>query len=171
MKIDLGHFLLRDWRRGDEEALVRHANNPKIVANLRDRFPHPYTLADAHWWISRCSAEDPIANFAIVVDNGPAGSIGLLPQEDIERRSVEIGYWLAELHWGRGIVTDAVRAVSEYTFANFDVCRIFATVFDSNLASTRVLEKAGYTCEGRLRKAATKDGQTLDLLMYALVKE
>src|SRR5437868_1751743 len=171
MEIDLGHFLIRDWRHGDEETLARHANNPKIWRNVRDRFPHPYTLDDAKWWIEHASSENPMTSFAIVVDGEAAGGIGFFLQEDIFRRSVEIGYWLGEAFWGRGIVTDAVRAMSEYIFANFDVCRIYAGVFEWNPGSMRVLEKAGYVLEGRMRKAATKDGQTIDEFIYALVRE
>jgi RimJ/RimL family protein N-acetyltransferase len=171
VEILLGHLLLREWRRGDEAWLVRHANNPKVAQNLRDRFPHPYTLDDANRWIAHASAEDPVTNFAIVADGEAVGGIGVLRQQDVDRRSVEIGYWLGEAYWGRGFATDAVCAVTEYAFANFDICRIYATVFESNPASVRVLEKAGYTCEGRLRNAVTKDGRTMDSLLYALVKE
>jgi len=171
MEIDLGHFLIRDWRHGDEDGLVRHANNPKIWRNVRDRFPYPYTLDDATWWINHANSEVPMTSFAIVVDGEAAGGIGFMMQEDIFRRSVEIGYWLGEAFWGRGIVTNAVRAMSEYIFANFDICRIYAGVFEWNLASMRVLEKAGFALEGRMRKAATKDGQTIDEFIYALVRE
>ena len=171
MEIDLGRFLIREWRRGDEEALARHANNPNVARNMRDRFPHPYTSADAQWWIAHASAQSPSTDFAIVVDGEAAGGIGFILQEDVARRSVEIGYWLGEAYWGRGIATDAVRALSEHIFANFDICRIYSTVFELNPASIRVLEKAGYAYEGRQRKAVTKNGETLDVLMYALIKD
>lgn len=171
MEIDLGHFLIREWRRGDEEALIRHANNPNVARNMRDRFPHPYTSADAQWWIAHASAQSPSTDFAIVVDGEAAGGIGFILQEDVARRSVEIGYWLGEAYWGRGIATDAVRALSEHIFANLDICRIYSTVFELNPASIRVLEKAGYEYEGRQRKAVTKNGETLDALMYALIKD
>jgi [ribosomal protein S5]-alanine N-acetyltransferase len=171
MEIDLGHFMIREWRHGDEESLARHANNPKIFRNVRDRFPHPYTLEDARWWIEHNGSADPLTSFAIVVDGEAAGGIGFFLQEDILRRSVEIGYWLGEPFWGRGIVTDAVRAMSEHIFANFDVCRIFACVFEWNPGSMRVLEKAGFVFEGRMRKAVTKLGQTIDDFVYALVRE
>ena len=128
MEIDLGRFLVREWRRGDEDALVRHANNPNVARNMRDRFPHPYTSADAQWWIAHASAQSPSTDFAIVVDGEAAGGIGFILQEDVARRSVEIGYWLGEAYWGRGIATDAVRALSEHIFANFDICRIYSTV-------------------------------------------
>jgi len=171
VEIDLVRFLIREWRRGDEEALARHANNPNVARNMRDRFPHPYTSADAQWWIAHASAQSPSTDFAIVVDGEAAGGIGFILQEDVARRSVEIGYWLGEAYWGRGIATDAVRALSEHIFANFDICRIYSTVFELNPASIRVLEKAGYAYEGRQRKAVTKNGETLDVLMYALIKD
>ena len=171
MEINLGNGLIREWRHGDEESLVRHANNPKVAQNLRDRFPHPYTLADATWWIGHASSESPMTNFAIIANDEAVGGVGLVRQQDVERRSLEIGYWLGEAYWSRGIATEAVRAMTEYAFANFDVCRIYATVFESNPASIRVLEKAGFVCEGRLRRSVTKNGQTVDSLMYALVNE
>ena len=170
MELSLGHFSLRDWRRGDEQSLVRHANNRKIWRNLRDLFPHPYTMADAEGWIARASAETPCANFAIVVDGAAVGGIGLVLKDDVFRRSAEIGYWLGEEFWGRGIVSEAVRAVTEYAFSNFDICRIYAGVFEWNPASMRVLEKAGYEFEGRMKKSVTKDGQTIDELIYAIVR-
>ena len=171
MEIDLGLALIRKWRDGDEESLVRHANNPAVARNLRDRFPHPYTLDDAKVWVAHASAENPITDFAIVVDGEAAGGIGVVLQDDVARRSAEIGFWLGEAYWGRGIVTAAVRATCRHIFAAFDVCRIYASVFERNPASMRVLEKTGFACEGRQRQAVTKDGQTFDALMYALVKQ
>lgn len=170
MELNLGHFKIRNWRRGDEQSLVRHANNRKIWRNVRDLFPHPYTMADAEKWIALASSEKSNTNFAIEVDGAAAGSIGLVLKDDIFRRSAEIGYWLGEEFWGRGIVTEAVRAVTEYGFANFDICRIYAGVFEWNPASMRVLEKAGYELEGRMKKSATKDGQIIDELIYAIIR-
>ncbi len=171
MEIPLTAALIREWRSGDEGSLARHANNPKISRNLRDRFPYPYTLDDATRWIAVATAENPTTDFAIVVDRDAVGGIGFQMQEDVARRSVEIGYWLGQAYWGRGIATEAVRAMTEEIFARFDVCRIFSNVFETNVASIRVLEKAGFVYEGRQRKAVTKDGQTMDALMYALVRE
>jgi RimJ/RimL family protein N-acetyltransferase len=169
MEIELSRSKLRPWRPGDEESLVRHANNRKIWLNVRDRFPNPYTLADAEWWIQTGSAEAG-TNFAIEVGGEAVGSIGLISKDDVYRRSAEIGYWLGEDFWGRGIVTEAVRAVTDYAFATLDVCRVYAGVFEWNPASMRVLEKAGYQLEARLRKGITKDGQCLDELVYATVR-
>lgn len=171
LKIKLDRILLRDWRPGDEEALARHANNRKIWINLRDRFPHPYTLADAKKWIRQTSAEVPQDQFAIVIDREAVGGIGLEIRTDVFRRSAEIGYWLGESFWGRGIATAALRAVTDYAFKTFDLCRIDAGIFEWNPASIRVLEKAGYLCEARLKKSVTKEGQTIDQLLYARVRE
>jgi [ribosomal protein S5]-alanine N-acetyltransferase len=171
VEIALTAALIREWRSGDEGSLARHANNPKISRNLRDRFPYPYTLDDATRWIAVATAENPTTDFAIVVDRDAVGGIGFQMQEDVARRSVEIGYWLGQAYWGRGIATEAVRVMTEEIFARFDVCRIFSNVFETNAASIRVLEKAGFVYEGRQRKAVTKDGQTMDALMYALVSE
>ena len=162
---------LRPWRRGDEVSLVRHANNRNVWITLGDRFPFPYTPGDAKEWIEAVTSQDPTVHFAIVVDGEAAGGIGLELQQDIFKRSAVIGFWLGEAHWGRGIATAALRALTAHAFASFDLCRLQAYVFERNAASARVLEKAGYLWEARLRKAATKDGQTFDVLVYAMVRE
>ncbi|TAK06363.1 MAG: N-acetyltransferase [Candidatus Manganitrophaceae bacterium] len=160
--------MLREWLPGDEASLALHANNRNIWINLRDRFPHPYTRADARRWIRLASVITPQTQFAMVVDGAAVGGIGFDIRRDVFRRSAEIGYWLGEPFWGRGITTEAVRAVTEYAFKNFDLCRIEAGVFEWNLASMRVLEKAGFECEARLKKSVTKDGITVDQLIYAM---
>jgi ribosomal-protein-alanine N-acetyltransferase len=171
MELKLSKSVLREWKPGDEQSLVRNANSRRLWRNLRDAFPHPYTLADAEHWINIANPTTPIRNFAIVVDGAAVGGIGLVLKDDVFRRSAEIGYWLGEQFWGRGIVTEAVRAVTDYAFATFDLCRVYAGVFEWNLASTRVLEKAGYEFECRMKKSVTKDGQTIDELIYAMVRE
>lgn len=171
MKLDLSTCTIRSWEWSDRNAIVRHANNRNVWLNLRDRFPHPYTLADARNWLDMVVGAKPETNFAIVVDGEIAGGIGYTIQPDVGHRSAEIGYWLGEDYWGRGIVTEALIAVTEHAFANNDLCRLYAHVFEWNPASARVLEKAGYTFEGRLRKSVTKNGQTIDQLMYAMVRE
>src|SRR5262245_48755961 len=170
MELVLTRSTLREWRPGDEESLVRHANNRQIWRNLRDAFPHPYTTADAKRWIQTANPTSQVTNFAIVVDGAAVGAIGLMLRDDVFRRSAEIGYWLGEEFWSRGIVTEAVLAVTDYAFANFDICRIYAGVFEGNPASARVLEKVGYKFEGRMSKSVTKDGETIDELIYATVR-
>lgn len=161
---------LRHWKQGDEHSLVRHASNRRVSRNLRDEFPSPYTLADARWWIQHAATLKPGLALAIVVEGQAVGGIGLILRDDIYRRSAEIGYWLGEEFWGRGIMTEAVQTVTEYAFAHYDLCRIYAGVFEFNSGSMRVLEKAGYQFEARHRKAVTKDGQTFDELIYACVR-
>jgi RimJ/RimL family protein N-acetyltransferase len=170
MELQLTRSKIRDWRPGDEAGLVRHANNRKIWRNVRDAFPNPYTFEDAEDWISSASSATPATSFAIEVEGEAVGGIGFILGADIHRRSAEIGYWLGEGFWGRGIVGEAVQAMTEYAFANYDLARIWAGVFEWNPASIRVLEKAGYEFEARLKKAVTKEGQTTDELIYALVR-
>ena len=161
---------LREWRAADAESLVRHANDPLVACNLRDRFPHPYTEADAERWLSRTLAAHPVTDLAIEVEGAAVGAIGLMPQGDVFRRTAEIGYWLGRAYWGRGLATDALRAATEWAFDCFDLCRLEAGVFDSNPASRRVLEKAGYSCESVRRKAVTKDGRTMDEHVYVVLR-
>ncbi|SHI43025.1 Protein N-acetyltransferase, RimJ/RimL family [Hymenobacter daecheongensis DSM 21074] len=162
---------LRPWLATDAPGLAAHANDRGVWLNLRDVFPHPYTLADAQQYISFATRpKSPDIHLAFEVDGAAVGSISILFQTDVHHRSAEIGYWLGRAYWGRGIATAAVRALSDYTFAHFDVCRLYASIFARNAGSARVLEKAGYALEGRLRQSITKDGETLDALLFALLK-
>ena len=169
MKIELGNWAIRSLRRQDVAALVKYANNRNVSIQLRDRFPFPYTERHANAWLDRVLREEPEVNFAIASPEELIGGIGLTIQKDIYRRSAEIGYWLGEPHWGKGIASLAVRALTAWAFMEFDLVRIFATVFESNTASARLLEKAGYRCEGRLRQSVTKEGRTMDSLLFAAV--
>lgn len=160
---------LRAWRAGDAEALAAHANNFNVARQLRDRFPHPYTLADAKAFIRSCDGVRPALSFAIVVDGGAAGGIGISPGADVERFSAEIGYWLGEPFWGRGIVVEALQLMSAYAFERCRLLRLFALPFADNRRSTRALEKAGYTREATLQSSAVKAGLVRDQALYALV--
>ena len=171
MEIEIGEYRMRPWRVGDEESLARYANNRNVSINLRDSFPHPYTVEDAAAWVQLQKDRNPVQNFAIATADEAIGGIGIKLQEDVHRGSAEIGYWLGEPFWGRGIATRALRALTEYAFANFGLVRLYATVFEWNPASARVLEKAGFTCEARLRKSVIKNGQVIDEFLYALVRE
>jgi [ribosomal protein S5]-alanine N-acetyltransferase len=170
MHIALSLCTLRPWRRGDETELVQEANNPRVARNLRDLFPQPYTRQDAGEWIARATRESPVLNFAIEVQGHIAGGIGLLPASDVNRVSAEIGYWLGEAWWGRGIATDAVRGLTRHAFEAFPLNRLFATPFAPNVASCRVLEKAGYRLEGRMIGCAIKEGEIVDQLLYAVTR-
>ena len=169
MRIDIGKWQVRSYRVDDAPSLARHANNRNISRNMRDTFPFPYTLTDANDWISLVMQQSPEANFAIASADEVIGGIGLIFRDDIHRRSAEIGYWLGEPFWGQGIATAALRAVTDYAFANHDLARLEAYVFEWNPASTRVLEKVGYVLEGKLRQSITKDGQTIDGFLFARV--
>ncbi|MEI7906191.1 MAG: GNAT family N-acetyltransferase [Bacteroidota bacterium] len=170
MELPLQKSLLRPWRTGDETSLEKHANNRKIWRNVRDHFPNPYTRGDAMRWILHASSALSENVFAICVDGNAVGSIGLVAKDDVYRKSMEIGYWLGEEFWGRGIMTEAVGAVSQYGFDRFDIVRLYADVFEWNNASMRVLEKNGYVFEARLKKAVIKDGMITDALIYAKLK-
>ncbi len=170
MQIEIGQWQIRSYRPADAEALARAANNRRIWRNLNDSFPHPYTLTDARQWLSLTAQEEPEQNFALASSTEAIGGIGLKLRGDVYRRSAEIGYWLGEPYWGRGIATAALRALTNFAFDQFDLVRIEAGVFEWNPASCRVLEKAGYVQEARLRKAVVKDGQVIDRFLYAKLR-
>jgi [ribosomal protein S5]-alanine N-acetyltransferase len=166
--INAAPLILRPWKFSDTNALVRHANNPKVSANLRNRFPYPYTPAHAQAWLARCAGvTDRPHDFAIEFEAEAIGGIGLEFLSDVHRMTAEIGYWLGESMWGRGFATTAVKAVTSYAFAAFELYRLQAMVFEWNLASARVLEKAGYSFEGRFRNYVVKDDRVGDALIYA----
>jgi ribosomal-protein-alanine N-acetyltransferase len=160
---------LRPWRFSDAAALAQFANDRAIWQNLRDTFPHPYTREDAEFFLSLVADDRRDLYLAIELDGVAVGSIGVHFKADVRQRSAEVGYWLGREQWGKGLATAATKAVSEYVLARFDVCRLYAVVFETNTASARVLEKAGYELEARLKRSITKAGQTLDSLLYALV--
>lgn len=172
MILELPAFTLRPWAAVDVDALVKNANDRRVWANLRDRFPHPYTREDAEGWIAHCAANArPGEGLAIVVAGEAAGGIGLERLDDVHRRTAELGYWLGASYWGRGLATEAVIALTQYGFEQLGLERIQAGVFDWNGASARVLEKAGYAFEGRMRRHVVKDGRVGDVLLYARVRE
>jgi len=171
MQIKIGQWQVRSFRPDDAEALARNANNRNVSRNMRDTFPHPYELSNAHGWIGFASNQSPELNFAIATASEMIGGIGLTLQSDVNRRSAEIGYWLGEPHWGQGIATTALKAMTDWAFAEFDLVRLYGEVFEWNPASGRVLEKAGYQLEGRLRKSIVKDGEIIDALLYAIVRD
>jgi RimJ/RimL family protein N-acetyltransferase len=171
LPLDCGCCLLRPWRPGDEDSLARHANDRGVWIHLRDRFPHPYTRTDAEHWVRLASGRTPPTDFAIAVGGQAVGGIGLVLHDDVERCSAEIGYWLGREFWGRGLATAAVRGLTGYAFAAHGLTRVYALPFADNAASLRVLQKAGYRCEGRLHRAAVKDGVVHDQVLYAITDE
>jgi len=171
MELICANFALRPWRPGDETALAKHANDREVWINLNDRFPHPYTRADAVAWVGRPEARQrPPMTFAIAIGEEAVGRIGMRRLDDVHRKVAEIGYWLGRAHWGKGIATEALKRVTTYAFESFDIERLQARVFDRDAASCRVLEKAGYELEARLKRSVLKDGEILDALVYARLR-
>ena len=160
---------LRRWRVNDASSLVEHANNINVAKQLRDRFPHPYTIRDAQAFLKAIANAEPPSNFAIDVDGYAVGGLGYVPGSDIERYSAEVGYWIGEACWGRGIVTEALGLFTDHAFAKLRLLRLFALPFADNQASIRVLEKAGYSREGILRSSCLKYGTPRDQALYARV--
>ncbi|CAA9305278.1 MAG: hypothetical protein AVDCRST_MAG40-630 [uncultured Gemmatimonadaceae bacterium] len=167
MQIRCATCLLRPLVASDAASLAAHANDVDVWRNLRDRFPHPYSTADAEAYIAAVAAAPRQTSFGIVIDGAAAGTVSLVPGDDIARATAEIGYWVGRRFWGRGVTTDAVRAATRYAFAELGMHRVFAVPFAHNAASNRVLEKAGYTREGLMRRSALKAGEVLDQWLYA----
>jgi RimJ/RimL family protein N-acetyltransferase len=164
-------FILRGWKKGDEISLQRNADNPNVARFLTDRFPSPYTKASAIYWVDSQLYQNPLTNFAIVIDNEVVGGIGLEFREDIYRKTALLGYWLSEYLWGRGIMPEAVRLITDYAFKDLDILRIQAGVLSKNPSSIRVLEKAGYTKEGILKNSVIKNNEIMDEHLYAICKK
>jgi len=167
MRLDCGPAIVREWRASDREPLARHANNRKVWRNLKDRFPHPYTDADATAWLELAGTRPEATGWAIEVAGEAAGGVGLVPLTDVHSRTAHIGYWLGEAHWGRGIMTRVVAAVAGEALSSLGFLRLEAPVFAWNPASMRVLEKCGFAREGVMRNSVFKDGELIDCVMYA----
>jgi RimJ/RimL family protein N-acetyltransferase len=163
-------FLLRPWQPEDSSSLAAQANNINISRNLRDSFPYPYTEEDAKTYIHHASKRSPQQDFAIVVDGKAVGGIGLVLLSDVERFSAEIGYWIGETYWNKGIGTGVVRAFTDYLLTHTNIVRLFACTFVHNIPSARVLEKAGFRLVGTFHKAAFKNNRFVDILYYERVK-
>ena len=169
--IECERCILRGWRHGDEAALVALADNLNVSRYLRDRFPSPYRMSDAVAWIALNASTESQTYYAIEVAGALAGGIGIETRAAEERFSGELGYWLGEPFWGRGIMTDAVRALTRHAFDTTQLRRLSAEVVSANAASQRVLEKAGYIREGVLRSAYFKHGEFYDKAIYGIVRE
>lgn len=167
------NFNLRAWKTEDAESLALAADNPNIAKNLRNVFPNPYTLDDAVWFIndSIANKENKQISYAIVIDEQVVGSISIFVKDDVYEKSAELGYWLSEDYWNKGIMSKAVRIICEEAFKTFDIVRIFAEPFADNQGSRRVLEKAGFICEGTMRNGVYKDGEIHSYCLYSVLRE
>ena len=170
--IDVGDGTrLRPWRIDDLDALVRHADDERISRGTSDRFPFPYTRADGEAFLSGrvVGFDDPV--FAIEIDGEACGGIGARPFAGERAVGAELGYWLGQAHWGRGVMTRVVSVFAPWAMDALGVLRLQATVLDFNLGSARVLEKNGFAEEGCLRRAVRKRGRLHDLRVFGRVAD
>ena len=165
------HFKLRPWNINDLDSLVLSANNINISKFLMNKFPYPYTKEAGERFIAFATNDNPVHVMAIEINGKAVGGIGIHPLADVECKNAEMGYWLAEPYWGKGIITDAVRQMIDYGFKNFDITRIFARPFGTNIASQKVLEKTGFVLEAKFEKTFFKNGEYLDEWVYAVRKD
>ena len=163
---------IRKWELSDAKDLAAALSNKKVQDNLRDGLPYPYTEQDGKEFISAMLSADENETFAfaIMVDDKVVGSIGIFRQGNIHSQTAELGYYIAEEYWGKGIMTEAVKQICAYVFAKSNIIRIYAEPFAYNIASCRVLEKVGFQYEGTLRSNAVKNGRVIDMEMYSLLK-
>ena len=161
-------YILRPWKQTDIESLIEQANNPRIAAFMTDAFPYPYSREQGMRFIDFATKDDPIHIFAIDIGGKAVGGIGIHPQADIMRKNAELGYWLGEAYWGKGIITKAIVEMIRFAFDTYDINRIFARPYGNNLASQRVLEKAGFVFEARLKNVVFKNGEYQDELIYGV---
>lgn len=172
MKFESDVFTLREWHDADVGQLVIIANSKKISDNLRDGFPHPYRNEDAIKWIEFTKQNnDPVRFFTIDIDGKVTGSIGIMLKDDIYRKNAETGYYIGEEYSGKGIMTNVVKKIAKYIFENFNIIRIYAEPFAENVASRRVLEKAGFKCEIVLKNYIIKNNKVQDGCIYSILKE
>lgn len=159
---------LRPWRMDDAPSVAKYADNPKVAKNMRDGFPNPYSEEDAERFLAMATGDGPALLLAVEIDGEACGGIGVHPFSDVYRKTAEIGYWLAEPFWGRGIMTEAVKAVVPVAFERFDIVRLQAGVYEGNIGSMRVLEKAGFEREAVHRNAIFKNGEFRDEVVFVL---
>ncbi|MCJ7554360.1 MAG: GNAT family N-acetyltransferase [Ignavibacteriaceae bacterium] len=171
MEIIFDNYIIRSYEKSDKDALINYGNNYNVFKHLKNTFPHPYTEDDAILWLTSCAAQNPETCFAIADENELIGGIGFHLREDVFKHNAEIGYWIGEPFWGKHIVSRALKEMTKFIFNNFKINRIYASVFEGNPASVRVLEKCEYKPEAVLRKAVFKENKFLDQYIFALLKE
>lgn len=165
------NFILRPWTVDDVDSLVKYGNNKAIARFMTNQFPHPYTAENAKAFIKFATQNDPTPIFAIDIAGEAVGGVGLHPQSDIHLKNAELGYWLGAPFWGRGIITEAIKQMITFGFRTYEINRIFARPFGTNIASQKALEKAGFILEGHFEKTLYKNGEYLDELVYAIRRQ
>ena len=164
--------IIREWELSDAKKLSELLNNKKILDNLRDGLPYPYTTTAAIGYIISMLGADKncVFPFAIEYNGELVGSISVFRQENIHSKTAELGYYIGEKFWNKGIATTAIKLICNYIFENTDIIRIYAEPFARNTASCRALEKSGFVLEGVLTANAVKNGIIEDMKMYAKIK-
>ena len=170
VKSNIKNVVLRKWQRGDEDCLVKHADNIEVAKFLKDSFATPYTYSDALQWIKFANRNIDSYNLAITLNDEVIGAIGVEKQQDVYRKSAELGYWLGEEYWNKGIMTNVVKEMIDLAFQNFNIVRLFAYVFSENQASAAVLEKAGFQLESIQKAAIYKNGKFMDQMIYTIIR-
>jgi RimJ/RimL family protein N-acetyltransferase len=171
MLLQFDKYQIREFLSSDAEALAKYANNREVSKYMRDSFPYPYTKENAVQWIDFAMKNYSSLFFAIADETELIGGIGAMPQTDVHRFSSEVGFWLGQSHWNKGIITKALPVFCNYLFTNFDFNRLTANVFEGNEASQKVLEKNGFVLEGKQRKSVFKENRFVDHYIYGLLKE
>jgi len=171
MKLQFDNYSIRNFSLKDVNPLVKYADNYEVSRFLRDAFPHPYTQEDAVRWINFVTHDSFNLAFAIADEKELIGGIGAIPNQDVHRFTSEIGYWLAEPFWNKGIITKAVKTFCGYLFTNYDFNHLTASIYEGNDASMKVVQKVGFVLEGVLRKNVFKENRFLDQYIYGLLKE
>jgi RimJ/RimL family protein N-acetyltransferase len=171
MELKQNNVTLRPFRKTDAPLMAKLANNEKIARNLRDGFPYPYTIADAEFFLGKFMGQEPVTFFAIEYNGEYAGNISLMPGQDVYRKSAEIGYFIGEPYWNKGIATVAVQLITDYGLNTLGFVRIHTGIYEYNPASMRVLEKCGYLKEGVFRKSIFKQNRLWDEVRYAKLND
>jgi ribosomal-protein-alanine N-acetyltransferase len=163
-------FVLRKFNRDDSESLCKYANNKKVANNLRNAFPHPYSIEDAKMFINKVNEKDNLI-FAIDIGGEVVGTIGVFFKEDVYCKNAEVGYWLGEPFWGKGIMAEALKQLCSIVFEKYNIIRIYAKPYETNLASQKVLSKAGFIKEAVIKRNVYKNGVLLNSCIYSLARD
>jgi len=173
-------YKLRKFKESDADSIAKYANNPNIAKWLTNEFPHPYSKEEAERFINIVLNEN-MDVFTIEVNKEAAGSIGVFPQGEREEKTndttisicdkqAELGYWLAEKYWNKGIMTSAIKDMVNYGFETFDIDCIFATPFKENIVSQKVLKKVGFKTDSKVRKII-KSNEIYEVLIFSIMKK
>lgn len=171
MEIKFGQWLIRNYSYDDKLSLIKYANDPEVAQNLLDSFPHPYTESDADYWLNFVHNQDICTNFALADSVELIGAIGLVLHKGQRYCTANIGYWLGKPFWGKGIMSQALKYMTTFAFEKYELRKIYAEVFEGNIASMKVLEKAGYTLEATFKKHFIKFEKEIDCLIYSIFRE